>query len=535
MAVAVMNAALVDADPFTAQPVWRVRIRLAPENMQALRIESRKYAPAEVQLGDEVLRDVGVHLKGATGSFQTVDEKPGWTLSFGRFRRGQRYRGLEKVHLNNSVEDPTYLKPQLAGELFRAAGVPTPRMAHALVELNDRKIGLYVVQEGFTEDFIARNFQGATGNLYDTSLGHDVDEPMRPQVGGSRTTGQAELRRLARAALEPHLDRRWEMLGETLDMDRFLNFMAMEVMLCHWDGYCLGRNNFRVLYAPASDKIIFLPAGMDQLLAKADMSWRPDMTGLIARAVMQIPEGRKRYAERFQALFDSLFRAPQLTNRASQLLRGLAPVLPPGQFRSIRSEAVELCARIVERQASLQKQLSEPELAVPDSEHPVVALGGWKAFGEPVGGRMLEGSGPGGRAALQIVAGPKTLASWRTVVRLKPGRYRFRGDVRVMGVTPLTFGASQGASLRVFGKKTRSSELIGSGAWEPLEVVFEVVAPFEDVVLICELRATAGVAWFDKGSLMLTCERRHEADVGFPNERGVSDTGRRLARHLLQR
>jgi hypothetical protein len=68
---------------------------------------------------------------------------------------------LRKIHLNNSVEDPTYLREQLGGELFRAADA-VPRVGHALVVLDGRS-RLYVLKEGFTEELLARHFRRGDG------------------------------------------------------------------------------------------------------------------------------------------------------------------------------------------------------------------------------------------------------------------------------------------------------------------------------------------------------------------------------------
>ena len=92
-------------------------------------------------------------------------------------------------------------------------------------------------------------------------------------------------------------------------------------------------------------------------------------------------------------------------------------------------------------------------------------------------------------------------------MRLKPGRYRFQGRARVMGVTSLPFGNNHGASLRVAGKPKGSAELRDTTAWEELKTEFEVRAREEEVVLICQLRAAAGEAWFDKVSLSLVRRR----------------------------
>ena len=157
-------AEVAGADLFSGG-VRQIRISIAPADMESLRANSRTYVHAKVTEGGKVFEKVGVHLKGSTGSFRALDTKPGLTLSFEKFGPGEKFHGLRKIHLNNSVEDPAYLNELLGGELFRAAGVPAARTTHALVELNGRKLGLYVLKEGFTEDFLGLHFPRTDGNL----------------------------------------------------------------------------------------------------------------------------------------------------------------------------------------------------------------------------------------------------------------------------------------------------------------------------------------------------------------------------------
>lgn len=66
----------------------------------------------------------------------------------------------------------------MCGELFRAAGVPATRACLALVELNGRKLGLYVLKEGFTKEFLGLFFQETGGNLYDGGFLRDIDQDL---------------------------------------------------------------------------------------------------------------------------------------------------------------------------------------------------------------------------------------------------------------------------------------------------------------------------------------------------------------------
>lgn len=236
------------ADLFSDGAVCRLQIDLSSEACASLRRNPRTDVAATVSEGAVSYGQVALHLKGATGSFRPVDDKPSLTLDFSKLQNGRRFHGLRKLHLNNSLEDPSYLQERLGSELFQAAGIPAARVAHARVSLNGRKLGIYILKEGFTEDFLARHFQHISGELYEPEDGHDVDQRLKRLSVLAPTEGRAALKALAAAAKEPDLTARWSRLGSVLDVDRFISFMAMEVMLAHRDGYCLARNNFRLYH-----------------------------------------------------------------------------------------------------------------------------------------------------------------------------------------------------------------------------------------------------------------------------------------------
>ena len=74
---------------------------------------------------------VALKLKGAAGSFREWDDRPALTLNMHKFNKGGTFHGLVKFHLNNSVQDETYLHELLCSELFRRAGIPAPRVTRA--------------------------------------------------------------------------------------------------------------------------------------------------------------------------------------------------------------------------------------------------------------------------------------------------------------------------------------------------------------------------------------------------------------------
>ena len=128
----------------------------------------------------------------------------------------------------------------------------------------------------------------------------------------------------------------------------------------------------------------------------------------------------------------------------------------------------------------------------------------WRPVDAPKGGALEQAKTSDGRTTLRISAGPVTSASWRAKVLLIAGSYRFEGAVRTAAVQPLAYGKNKGAGLRVSTAKLAAPhQIIGDSPWKDLKVEFELSAPETDVELLCELRASAGEAWFDAESLRL--------------------------------
>ena len=96
-------------DLFGAGTIPRLRIELDAAAVKSLREDPRGFVAATVSEGAVVYPQVAVHLKGSLGSFRPFDDKPALTLDFSRFQNGRKFHGLRRFHLNNSVEDPSYV------------------------------------------------------------------------------------------------------------------------------------------------------------------------------------------------------------------------------------------------------------------------------------------------------------------------------------------------------------------------------------------------------------------------------------------
>ncbi|HTI69003.1 MAG TPA: CotH kinase family protein, partial [Candidatus Limnocylindria bacterium] len=156
-------------------PIQTVDIRVLAKDMRILRSSGgwgggggkRPEVPATVKFGTNVFEKVAIHIKGAAGSFRQIDANPALTLNFGKLNPEQSCFGHRKLHLNNSVQDNSLMNELVASRMFNEAGVPTPRVSHAIVILNGRTLGMYVMKEGWDKPFLKRNFGSSKGNLYD--------------------------------------------------------------------------------------------------------------------------------------------------------------------------------------------------------------------------------------------------------------------------------------------------------------------------------------------------------------------------------
>jgi len=500
---------------FHDDPVYRIEIELGEPEMATLREyhwpgpggnpDDRPSVSATVREGTNVYQKVALHLKGSAGSFRSIDSKPGLTLNFSKNIRGQTFHGLERLSLNNSIQDPSYLSEQISRELYAAAGVPVPRATHAQVQLNRRNLGLYVLLEAYNKQFLRRTFSRDSGHLYDGGFVRDITEPL-DLSSGAHPEDRSDLQRLATAAMDSGPTNALNRLGTVLDVDRFLTLLAMDVILCNSDGYAMNRNNYRIYHDPVLDRLVFMPHGLDQMLGtfRCDTSMPifPFVQGMVAQAVLQSPEGRTLYRQRLTELVARHFHIEELTNRVQKLAARLRPILAErgsGRGANFDYAVTDLQKRIVERAESLREQLAVVAYD-PNGPDP---LSGWKPREDFGHATLRELAEPDRPSTFHIQAGAGgAVGTWATRVWLDTGRYRFEGRIRCLGVTAEPGDRRAGVGLRTDSQRMKH-KFTGDTEWTDTAIEFEVTEPMTAVELRCELRALRGEAWFDRKSLRL--------------------------------
>jgi hypothetical protein len=477
--------------------------------LQKLRQNNRAYVRCSIREDDKLsYPDVAIRLKGAAGSFRGFDDKPALTLNMTKFveNKKRRFHDLDKWHLNNSVQDGTYLHELICSELFREAGVPTPRATHARVWINGRDWGMYVLKAGFDKTFLKRHFVNADGSLYDGGFLQDIGNDLEKDEGDPND--RSDLLALRAACSEPNPAKRWERVEECLDVEAFFSFMAVELMTCHWDGYVRNRNNYRLYFDPKTHKAYFLPHGMDQMFGDTGTPVFNNSGATVSNVVLQNLDWRARYRDRVEALLPLFDPPDKLLNRIDEVHQRMRPTweaISPNHARDQDGRVQGLKNQITARAKNLKEQLSRPEpFPIRFKGDAPVLLTNWSKAAETGDAKLDEVALPDERRAYLIEPGPsgRCVASWRRKVLLAAGRYEFRALAKTEDVQTFDDDKGTGAGLRISGGK-RTNKLTGTSDWTKLQFEFTVAEESREVELVAELRATKGRVWFDAKSLEL--------------------------------
>ena len=123
----------------------------------------------------------------------------------------------------------------------------------------------------------------------------------------------------------------------------------------------MNRNNYRIYHHPKLDKITFIPSGMDQMFGNPGGPVLPGFQGLIARRLVETPEGKKLYFDKMAELNKTVFQPDKLVKRLDELQARLQPVLASidaGAGRDFPNQVNRLKQGITQRSKSIDEQMT---------------------------------------------------------------------------------------------------------------------------------------------------------------------------------
>jgi hypothetical protein len=285
---------------FDRSVLHTVELELAPDDLATLDAHpaAERYVPGTVVLDGERVGPVGVRYKGDHGSWvgcvagSTPDDpwdrsgaktcpKLNLKLDFHELDDELRYHGLKKLELHAMNADPSMMREQLGFALFRQAGVPASRTAHARVVVNGVVQGVFLLVEAVDGRFTDARFEDGDGPLFkevwptavdgygelptedvlraalETEEGEDVDLSPMLEVGAAvhDARGTARLQAVAAGFGVAHLAR----------------FLAVDRAIANDDGpvhfYCHRRgcsnHNFLIYQEAFAERLWLIPWDLD--------------------------------------------------------------------------------------------------------------------------------------------------------------------------------------------------------------------------------------------------------------------------------
>ncbi len=145
---------------------------------------NEEYYAASVVIDGEAYKNVGIRAKGNT-SLSTVasmdSERYSFKIEFDHYDSSKNYHGLDKLCLNNLIQDSTMMKDYLTYTLMNEFGVDSPLCSYVYITVNGEDWGLYLAVEGVEDSFLERNYGSDHGELY---------KPDSSSLGGGRGNGK---------------------------------------------------------------------------------------------------------------------------------------------------------------------------------------------------------------------------------------------------------------------------------------------------------------------------------------------------------
>lgn len=143
-----------------------------------------KYVDCTVIIDGDVYRNVGIRAKGNTSLTSVANygnDRYSFKIEFDHYDNANTYYGLDKLCLNNIIQDNTYMKDYLTYTLMSSFDVNAPLCSYAYITVNGKDWGLYLAVEAVEESFLQRCYGSDYGELY---------KPDSTTMGGGRGNGR---------------------------------------------------------------------------------------------------------------------------------------------------------------------------------------------------------------------------------------------------------------------------------------------------------------------------------------------------------
>jgi len=297
----------------------------------------------------DTMENIGFRLRGNSSR---TSKKPSFKVSFNSFEAGRKFHGLEKLNLNGEHNDPSVIRAKVCWDLYNMAGVPSSRANHIALYINDVYRGLYINVEHIDEEFVDKRIGSKNGNLYKCLWPADmVYKGSDPDLYKEYIYDRQAYELKTNLAVNDYSDlaQLIDVLNNTtdtlfqcelekiFDVDHFLKIIVLDVLVAHWDGPLVNKNNFYLYNDPCTGRFTFIPYDLDNTLGVSwwgedwsrrtiyGWSWIAQESRPLYQKILAIPAYRKRYSFYFKEIVDSYFNSDFMNNYLDEKLAMIAP------------------------------------------------------------------------------------------------------------------------------------------------------------------------------------------------------------------
>ena len=231
------------------------------------------YTECDVEIDGEVFSSVGLRAKG-NNSLRLVNEygleRYSLKIEFDHFQDGNTYYGLDKLSLDSSYQDNSYMKNYLAYDMMDYMGVPSPLCSYVWVTVNGEDWGLFLAVEEPEEAFARRNYGADHGKLYKPDY-RSLEAENRDVALQYTTEDPADYDNIFRnAKFEINVEDQARLIGalktlsegtdleSAVNVDEVLRYFTVQVFVVNLDSY-LGRTGHNYFLYEEDGIISMLP------------------------------------------------------------------------------------------------------------------------------------------------------------------------------------------------------------------------------------------------------------------------------------
>lgn len=187
---------------FDTSYVHAINIDVNPDDWQSMldNAQAEEYISCNVTIDGTTINNVGIRPKGNTSLSsvsQMNSERYSFKIKFDKYDNDTNYMGLDKLALNNIIQDNTYMKDYFSYRMMNEIGADAPLCSFSYITVNNSDWGLYLAVEGIDKSFAKRSYGSDFGEIYkpeSMAMGDDFHKggmdggemPQPPNTDGER-------------------------------------------------------------------------------------------------------------------------------------------------------------------------------------------------------------------------------------------------------------------------------------------------------------------------------------------------------------